>query len=160
MIALNRQRHRKEDEEKSAAQESVPPPDHLKLVGTIQLPERKEAFFTDARQGGKTIRAGVGEEVGEYRLTRADNNSVTLTLPQGQEARLSLEVQRGEEAAKAPRMSASRFSQPRKAPSTQKVRNEEKALRQQIRQLHRRLRKIRRQRAAAKRQARRASGEQ
>lgn len=153
---------RQRREEEGVVQVSVPPPTHLKLVGVLQLSGQEEAFFTDAQQGGKVVRVKVGEEIGQYRLTRARRNSVTLTFPDGEEVSLSLAVQRGEEVAKAPRMP---LSQPqamqakgqspslvKASPSAQRVVTEEEGtLRQQIQQLHWRLRELRRRKAEEKR---------
>ncbi|MBI3304586.1 MAG: hypothetical protein HYZ72_21185 [Deltaproteobacteria bacterium] len=151
---------RQRRKEETVVPASVPPPTHLKLVGILRLSGQEEAFFTDAQQGGKVVRVQVGEEIGQYRLTRAEDNSVTLAFPNGGEGvSLSLAVQRGEEATKAPRMPSpqpqatqtkgQRLPQPALAsppPSAQRaVTGEEQVLRQQIQQLHQRLRDIRRQ---------------
>lgn len=153
---------RQRPEEEGVVQTSIPPPDHLKLVGVLQLSGQEQAFFTDAQQGGKVVRVRVGEEIGQYRLTQAERDSVTLAFAEGEELSLSLAVQRGEEAAKAPRMSLpqpqamqrkdqspSQSSPTMVRPSSavqRVVAQEEQVLRQQIQQLHQRLREVRRQR--------------
>ncbi len=154
-----RQQH---DEEEGVVEVAIPPPDHLKLVGVLQLSGEEQAFFTDAQRGGKVVRVRVGEEIGQYRLTQAEHGSVTLAFSDGEEVSLSLAVQRGEAAAKAPRMRLPRkqavpakkrpLSPPlpvpaESSPSAQRfATEEERALRRQIRQLHKRLREVRQQR--------------
>ncbi len=151
LFSPSRGQDEEEGEEGPDLKESVPLPDHLRLVGIVRLPEKQEAFLRDTRQKGQVIRVRVGEKIGEYRLIHADESSVVLMLPDGQRVSLELQVQKGAEAARAPRVPISRPAGSSRASSVPRVGEEEKALRQQIQQLHRRLREIRRQRIAAQR---------
>lgn len=82
----------------------VPPPDHLKLVGVFMADGRLEALFADASKGGKVTRVRSGDSFDAYQLTRLTHSDATLALGAGgEEVRLSLNIQKSSEAAKAPR---------------------------------------------------------
>lgn len=83
----------------------VPAVTHLKLVGVAIVPGQEGALFLDpSPDGGRLLQVKVGEEVSGYQLVRVERTKVILKGPGGNEVSLPLNVLRGEEAAKAPRM--------------------------------------------------------
>lgn len=84
---------------------TVPPPSHLKLVGVFLRDDKKEAFFQDASQGGKVVRVAAGDMLDSYHLARLTRSEATLTMGKGgQEVSMRIDVQKSQEAAKAPRL--------------------------------------------------------
>ncbi len=108
-------RTQKEEKPKPEEEPTVPPPQHLKLVGVFVADDRQEAFFTDASKGGKVVRVMAGEDLDSYHLTRLTHSEATLTLGKGgQEVSLRMDIQKSREAARAPRIVPSRpQSQPK-----------------------------------------------
>ena len=115
---------RTQKEEKPKPEETtVPPPQHLKLVGVFVADDRQEAFFTDASKGGKVVRVVAGENLDSYHLTRLTHSEATLTLGKGgQEVSLRMDIQKSREAARAPRIVPSR---PQSQPKPQLQREEQ-----------------------------------
>ena len=62
----------KKEAPKQAEEPSVPPPEHLKLVGVFLANGQQEAFFADASKGGKVVRVPTGGTLESYQLTRPD----------------------------------------------------------------------------------------
>lgn len=136
---------RSREVEESPSVETIPPPSHLKLVGVILTPDREEAFFADASQGGKVVRVRKGESLGSYRLSQIGPLQVTLTLGEdGEEVSLPLLVLDSATAAQGKNTLLPVASA--RAPTTS-GQDESLAIRRNIMQLQRRLRQIRRQAA-------------
>lgn len=155
--------------EQSAPLVAVPPPSHLKLVGVVLSAEREEAFFADASQGGKVVRARKGESVGSYYLALVTPLRAVLTLGKdGAEVNLDLLVVDSGTAARGPHLipavahPAAVRMQPGQVlpggvvptrgggpgvPPVPSPQNETQAIRQNIQQLQQRLRQVRRQAA-------------
>ena len=105
-------------EEASVKEEkpSVPPPEHLKLVGVFLAGGRKEALFTDSSKGGKVVRVATGGALESYQLARLTPSEAVLTLGEGgEEVSLRMNVQKSIDAAKAPRIIPARPKPQRQA---------------------------------------------
>ena len=95
----------KKEAPKQAEEPSVPPPEHLKLVGVFLADGQQEAFFADASKGGKVVRVAAGGTLESYQLTRLTHAEAVLTLGQGgKEVSLQIAVQKSADAAKAARI--------------------------------------------------------
>ena len=99
----------KKEAPKQAEQPSVPPPEHLKLVGVFLANGHQEAFFADASKGGKVVRVPTGGTLESYQLTRLTHAEAVLTLGQGgEEVSLQIAVQKSPDAAKASRRTSAK----------------------------------------------------
>ena len=99
----------KKEAPKQAEQPSVPPPEHLKLVGVFLANGHQEAFFADASKGGKVVRVPTGGTLESYQLTRLTHTEAVLTLGQGgEEVSLQIAVQQSPDAAKAARRTSAK----------------------------------------------------
>ena len=113
-------RKTEEDEPvKIEEQPTVPPPSHLKLVGVFLLDDKKEAFFQDASKGGKVVRVAAGDMLESYHLARLSRSEATLTIGKGgQEVSMRIDVQKSQDAAKAPRILPARPQPPSRTPDS------------------------------------------
>ena len=99
----------KKEAPKQEEQPSVPPPEHLKLVGVFLANGHQEAFFADASKGGKVVRVPTGGTLESYQLTRLTHAAAVLTLGQGgEEVSLQIAVQQSPDAAKAARRTSAK----------------------------------------------------
>ena len=99
----------KKEAPKQAEEPSVPPPEHLKLVGVFLANGQQEAFFADASKGGKVVRVLAGGTLESYQLTRLTHAEAVLTLGQGgEEVSLQIAVQQSPDAAKAARRTSAK----------------------------------------------------